>query len=378
MLLQYLVIVGLVCFLFNLVLNLRSLRVPRPDGPVPYPAPMVSVLVPARNEERNIRGCLESLLSQDYPSYEVLVLDDESTDGTSSVALQAAAGDPRLRVLNGSPLPEGWLGKNWACHQLAQQASGDWLVFTDADVQWEPEALTAMLALMQRSGADMLTVWPTQRTKTWAERLVVPLVMLVVIGYLPEIAVRFLPWSAFAAANGQCIVFRRSAYEAIGGHQAVAARVVEDVALARLAKKQGQRLVMALGHRLIATRMYTSWQQVRDGFAKNILAGHGGWLMLVLSTVFHWLVFLAPWFWLALGSLFDLGPGWPWFPISLISLGLGVRALSAAICRQRLLDTLLMPVSVVLMTLIAARALTWHFSDGPQWKGRRLTSLMHG
>ncbi|MCX8126884.1 MAG: glycosyltransferase family 2 protein, partial [Dehalococcoidia bacterium] len=135
MLLQLLVVVGLVCFLVNLVLNLKSLRVPKLDAVVQSPVPLVSILVPARNEEINIRACLECLRLQDYPNFEVLVLDDNSTDNTYASAMSIAELDQRFRVIAGLPLPEGWTGKAFACNQLARAASGEWLLFIDADTR---------------------------------------------------------------------------------------------------------------------------------------------------------------------------------------------------------------------------------------------------
>ncbi|NDJ78090.1 MAG: glycosyltransferase [Chloroflexi bacterium] len=351
---------------------LNTLTFPRLRARQPDHTPSVSILIPARDEAAVIGATIQRLLKQRYPDYEILVLDDHSSDGTAQVARDTAGNDPRVRVLAGEPLPVGWAGKNWACHQLAAAAQGEVLVFTDADVRWEPDALPGVVALLEQQRAGMLTVWPTQETRTGAERLVVPLMSMAIIAYLPEIMVRLSPWSAFAAANGQCLVFRREAYLASGTHEAVLSDVVEDVALARRAKRAGQRLVMVDGSGLVGCRMYTGWNQVRDGFAKNILAGHGNSLVfLALSTVFHWSVFIAPWVWLALGGWVTIGPLWPGWALILVSLGIGVRALSAAVTRQRLVDALLIPVSTMLMTIIAARSAWWRLRHGgPQWKGR--------
>ncbi len=346
---------------------LNAVTFPRLRRAQPRHTPRVSLLVPARNEAAVIGTTVWGLLAQLYPDFEVLVLDDQSGDNTAEVARSAAAADERLRVLPGEPLPEGWLGKNWACHQLAAQASGDVLVFTDADVRWQPEALAALMALLERHHSDMLTVWPTQETHSWAERLTVPLMALAVLGYLPEVLVRYAPWAAFAAANGQCLVFRRETYHAIGGHAAVRDRIVEDVALARLTKRHRRRLLMADGNGLIACRMYTGWSAVRDGFAKNIIAGYGGIIPLMLATVFHWLIFLAPWGWLIAQPAL--------WPLTLVMLGVGARLITAGATRQRLGDALLMPLSALLMTVIAAQAVWWRLRyGGPRWKGRTIMS----
>jgi chlorobactene glucosyltransferase len=312
------------------------------------------------------------LLEQTYPNFELLLLDDDSTDGTSDAALAASGCDPRLRVLKGRALPAGWLGKNWACQQLSQAAAGDYLIFTDADVRWSPQALAALAAMQQRTQADLLTVWPTQVTQTWAERLIVPLMALAVLGYLPLPLTHFTRWAAFAAANGQCMAFRRRAYDAVGGHAAVRDRIVEDVALSRRIKAAGLRLRMADGSGLIACRMYQGWPSVRDGFAKNILAGHGDSLIfLTFSTLFHLLAFVLPLLWLFIGTG---TPGWPQWPLTLFVLGIGARALTAAATGQRVTDALLMPLSVLLMTLIAGRSVWWRLRGGPRWKDRTLIS----
>jgi chlorobactene glucosyltransferase len=334
----------------------------------------ISILVPARNEASHIEDTISRLLQQDYPDFEVLLLDDRSSDRTVEIARAAAGGDPRLRIIQGQPLLSGWTGKNWACHQLAIEASGEILLFTDADVRWESQALTAAAALMAQTRAEMFTIWPTQLTQTWSERLVIPLFMFVLLGYLPEILVRHTPWASFAAANGQCLVFDRAAYARIGGHLQVKGAIIEDVALARAAKMTGSRLVMALGDDFIQTRMYSGWQEVREGFGKNILAGHAGQPgLLLISTLVHWTLFLFPWLWLLFGWIFPEIPGWPELPALMAGLGFGARLLTAGVSGLRMRDALLMPVSVLLMTVIAAQALWWHYRDGgPRWKGRTI------
>lgn len=332
-----------------------------PHATMPTDVTFVSVCIPARDEAEGIAETIRLMLAQDHPLFEVVLLDDSSTDGTSEIALHAANGDPRLRVVRGRPLPQGWLGKNWACQQLSNEARGRILVFTDADVRWQPGALRALVAMLIRQNADLLTVWPTQITQTWSERLVVPLIAFVILGYLPIPLVHYTKNPALAAANGQCLAFRRRAYDRIGGHMAARASIVEDITFARAIKAKGYRLRMADGAGLIACRMYTNWRGVRDGFAKNIIAGYGGILPFLLGVAFHWLILLVP-FWLLLRGYAAA--------LALIGAGILIRALTAAVTRQRIIDALFLPISALLMTVISARALWWQLQGGPRWKGR--------
>lgn len=352
---------------------LNLLTFPRLEARAPRRQPFVSVLIPARDEAARIGATLDAHLRSPYASREILVVDDQSADGTAQQVLAAAAQSAGIRLTAGDPLPAGWVGKTWACDQLARQARGEVLIFTDADVEWSPEALPRLLALLDELPADLLTVWPTQRTESWSERLVVPLMMFSICAYLPELAVRRLPFASLAAANGQCMVFRRSAYEQLGGHAAVRAEIIEDVALARRAKRQRLRLGMALGSGQITCRMYRGWREVLQGYAKNILAGHGGrpaWLLL--STAFHLGLFVLPWVWLAWTAA---AGQWTvlWQPALLVGLGLTARALTAAATGEPLRRAAWLPVAVLLMTMIAGQALWWQGRyGGPEWKGRRI------
>lgn len=359
---------ALVFIALTLIINLFLFPRLRAVAPLEN-MPRVSVLIPARDESGVIRDTLLHLEAQDYPDIEIIVLDDNSTDGTAELA--RAVGD-RVQVITGEPLPTGWAGKNWACHQLASRASGELMLFTDADVRWHPGSLNALVAEFQRTGADLLTIWPTQITRSWPERLTVSLISLVVLGYLPIWAVHYIPLRIFGAANGQCMAWRRDAYYRTGGHEGVRGTVLEDVTMARRLKSHSLRLRMADGGGLIACRMYNDWPSVRRGFAKNILAGFGGVIPLLLSTLFHWIVFLFPVALLILSLLPQSGLST--YAVSaffLTALGILIRAVSAAWTRQRPADALLMPLSVLLMTVIAAQALLWHFRfGGPHWKGR--------
>lgn len=359
--LVFLISLALVIFLLTLALNI--LMFPRLKAQESKNQPFVSLLIPARNEAQIIGLTIRNILAQSYPNFELIVLDDNSEDETGSIIESIV--DERLRHIKGSPLPENWMGKPWACWQLAEAAKGEILIFTDADVQWRPDALAALISEMQASGVDMLTVWPSQITESLPERLTVPLIALVILAYLPVVMVHYSPFSIFAAANGQCMAWKREAYFGLGGHEIVAQNVLDDVTMARAAKQAGYGIRMVDGNRLIETRMYQDWPGVRDGFAKNILAGYGSISALLAASVLHWLVFLLPYFLL-------FWPEYRLWALLLIFAGLGIRTISAWFTKQRILDALLMPLSVLLMSAIAAQAIYWRYTGGAKWKGRKL------
>jgi chlorobactene glucosyltransferase len=240
--------------------------------PPPIHAPLISVCVPARNEERNIRACVESMLAQDYPHFEVIVLDDRSTDATPEILLQLAADDQRLHIIQGSDLPEGWAGKPHALFQASAAAHGEWLCFVDADTFLSPSALSACYAKAIETNADMFTILTFQILGSFWERVVMPIVMTALsVGFSPRKVND--PASKDAIANGQFIMIKRSVYDAIGGHESVKDQIVEDKAISEQVKWNGYRLIVANGYSVARTRMYTSLPEMWEGWTKNIYLG---------------------------------------------------------------------------------------------------------
>ncbi|MGA8112456.1 MAG: glycosyltransferase family 2 protein [Actinocatenispora sp.] len=274
----------------GLVTNLVAFPTLRP---APGGCPPTSILVPARDEARRLVDTLPGLLAQ--PADEILVLDDGSHDDTAAVVERAAAADRRVRLLRGTPCPAGWVGKNWACHQLAAAARGELLVFCDADVTLAPGALAAVCAQLRAQRADAFSVFPRQRTGTVGERLLVPLIDEALLAYLPH-GLLELPVPAAATANGQLFAFRRAAYAAVGGHAGVAGELVEDLALARRIRRAGSRLGLALGGDLVSARMYHGYAQAVRGLGKSMRAAHGGRDLLLLGNAgWHLLAYTVPW-----------------------------------------------------------------------------------
>jgi glycosyltransferase involved in cell wall biosynthesis len=255
--------------------------------------PDISLLVPARDEARRLPAALAGLLAQDVT--EIVVLDDQSSDATAAIVRRAAEADPRVRLVRGTPPPPGWTGKNWACHQLARAARGDILLFCDADVLLAPGAAAACLTQMCAQRAEVFSVFPRQRTVTLGERLLVPLIDDVLLAFLPHCLLR-LPVPSAATANGQLLMFRRSAYDVLGGHAAVADNLIEDIALARRARRAGLRLGLAIGGDLVSARMYSGYRDCVRGFGKNLRAAHGGHDgALAVTASWHLLAYTVPW-----------------------------------------------------------------------------------
>jgi chlorobactene glucosyltransferase len=237
-------------------------------------APLVSVIIPARNEAHNIGRCVGSVLSTDYANVEVIVVDDHSTDDTRGVALAAAPDDPRLRVITNPDLPEGWFGKPWACTTGAVAARGDLLCFADADTTHAPDLLPRVVRYQTRTDADMVSVIGHQEFGTFWERVVQPHVFTVLAGrYGGTEKVNRSTRVSSKIANGQFLLMRRDAYDAIGGHGAVRAEIAEDLAIAQRMFASGRKLRLVLGIRQLSTRMYTSLAELVRGWRKNVFAG---------------------------------------------------------------------------------------------------------
>jgi len=383
-----LVIAGVL--LIQFILNVLLLPRLKP-ATSPGPLPVVSVLVPARNEASRIGSCLESLAAQNYPSLEIIVLDDQSSDATAQIVRAlgfSADPDSTRRLVLGASLPPGWTGKSWACHQLAQVARGDYLLFTDADTIYQPEAVSSTVAAAQQLHTDLLTLWPFQITVTLAEKLVVPLLFVVAGSYLPHwllIWAQRAPWLArlvgpnflalCATANGQFLLFRRESYFRLGGHQAVREHLVEDISLARAVAKRipdGWRLASCDGTLLVHCRMYGSVAQMWEGFTKNL------WPVFDGDVIGFWMAIL--WQFLVCVLPFLVLPFCPGLQLQvLVSILLILRAISAFRFKTSWLSVGLHPIGYGFALLIAINSFRRAKGKGITWKDRiypdRLTTV---
>ncbi|NTU53821.1 MAG: glycosyltransferase [Chlorobiaceae bacterium] len=384
MIYQLFILGSLLVFLGIVIKNLADLpELPPAGAEVDACQPTLSILVPARNEELNIPDCVSSLLGQRYPDFEVIVLDDHSTDGTLR-ELRRLASSPlgdRLRIIEGQPLPAGWHGKAWACQQLAESALGELLLFTDADTKHRPDGLYRAVEAMRRSRADMLSLTPAQELVTFWEKLIVPLVYHILFSYLPLAMVWKSRFPAFCYAIGQFILFRREAYLRIGGHQSVCNNLVEDVWLCKEVKRAGGKVVVFDGTDAVSCRMYRGAEEVWKGFSKNLYAGLGNrfpGLMALLTLVV--LLYLAPYgFMVSAIVQNDRSIDLFWLPALQIILALFIRMLIAVKFRQSSGMVLLHSLSQVILLLIAFNSFRLTaFGKGPEWKGRNYSFSRRG
>jgi chlorobactene glucosyltransferase len=348
-------------------------------GTGPAVRPLISVLIPARDEAERIDACLEGLARQSYQNFELVVADDHSTDATAAIVRGYAAWLPSLELLPAAPLPAGWAGKCWACWQAARGARGEWLLFLDADVIPKPDLLAALIARAEGRSLDLLTLMPLQRLGSLAERVVMPAFFALLYSLYPLAQVSD-PRSPIAFANGQCLLIRRQVYAAIGGHQAVRASILEDTELGRCLKAAGYRLEAAAAPDLIEARMYAGWHSLAEGLGKNAVAGYrsGGarsaWVGLRLA-----LVAFLPLYLLLAGALLLVAR--PSAPIGVVLFLHG--ALLAAVglacwgetARQRYRIApwwgALFPLGLAIYFWLAARALLrLRTGRGVTWKGR--------
>ena len=326
--------------------------------------PLVSILIPARNEEDTITGLLNAIDQQSYSNYELFVLDDQSEDNTAGVVEELALENPKITLLRGKPLPEDWLGKNWACFQLAQNARGEMLLFVDADVRLSGNAVEAALYHMEKNNVVMLSCFPTQTIDSFGEWVVVPLMNWLVLSFLPLRTVTRFHHQSLTAANGQFILFEKQPYNDIGGHRAVFDQVVEDMELARRFKKKKYRIMTVLGNDAIYCCMYQGLVESIKGFSKNFYLGFNVSSPIFCAIlVFLMLVFFGPFILITINTNFI-------YCILLILVG---RLLVSLLSKQNpLLNICLHPLQMIAMFLVGVNSLYWTLKGKTVWKGRSI------
>jgi len=330
----------------------------------PADFPKVSVLIPARNEEAVIGKLLRCLQKLDYPDFEVIVCDDHSSDNTEEILNWFSGEDERFHSFLGQKLPDDWFGKNFACHQLAQKASGKYLIFLDADVELSPDALTKSVAFFQQKQLSLLSIFPQQRMETIAELSVVPVMNWILQSLLPMILVQKSRFPSLSAANGQFMMFDGAEYRKQQWHSKVRSQNVEDIRLARLVKSEGLKMAVLLGRGDIFCRMYRFWDEAILGFSRNIHEYFGGSLAVLIGFWFFV-------FW---------GPVIVWTVLGLNFLGLFVilvvlnRLLVALDSRQSVFwSVMLHPAQMIGFSAIVFYHIYRRFKKDTEWKGQSIT-----
>lgn len=346
--------------LISLVNLLSGLHLPD-HQPVNYPK--VSVLIPARNEEVALGILLTGLQQVQYPELEIMVCDDHSSDNTEEILNWFSGEDDRVHWFLGEKLPVDWLGKNFACHQLAQRATGKYLVFLDADVELSPDVLTKAVAYFQQKKLSLLSVFPHQKMETFSEWITVPVMNWILQSLLPMILVSKTSFPSLSAANGQLMMFESESYHTYQWHSKVRNQNVEDIHLARRIKSEGLKMAVLLGNNDIYCRMYRRFDEAVLGFSRNIHEYFGG--NRVVMVAFFLLVFTGPFIvWAVLG--------WTYLCVFL-ALVIANRLFVSLACRQNILYSILLhPFQMISFAGIISYNIFRRIKKDTTWKGRKI------
>lgn len=366
--------VAVVISAITLTMTVRNLARYRPAPTTARRPGSLAVCIPARNERANLRACVEGALAAagEQVAVEVLVYDDESTDGTTEILAELVARDPRVRRVGTRPLPAGWNGKQHACDQIGRAAASEWLLFTDADVRFAPDSLAPAVALAESRGVALLSTFPRQETGTLGERLFVPMIAFILFSYLPMGRMRSTLDPAASAGCGQYLLVRREAWLACGGHEAFRGSMHDGIKLPRLLRRHGHATDLFDGTSLVSCRMYHGLAACWRGFAKNAYEGLGSVGLLVFITLLHLVGHVLPWV-VLLGAV--AVPGWrePWvlgLAAVAVLMHLAQRTLLAARFSQGITPVLIHPGGVLASIAVQWWSLWLHLAGTRSWRGR--------
>lgn len=363
------VILSILLLLFlNLLQNIKRLR-GQEKIKLHTPNPFVSVLIPARNEEKNIKKCVSSLLKSDYPHLEIIVLDDESRDRTYEIMKKLSVKEEKLKIIKGRKLPLGWTGKTWSCHQLAQAAKGEWFLFTDADTTHKPQSVSVALASAQKAQSLFVTCIPGLVAKTWSERLFMPVIHFAFLALIPFKLINYSRDSRLSFGIGPFILIKKIFYFSFGGHEAIKGKIVDDMALAKKVKENKGKISVIDGTKIMNVRFYTSFKEVWKGFSKNCYEAIGGvphYLFVILLACYFLFIYPYLALWEALTSKQKIVL--PLFQVATISF---IRIILSIRFRTSLIYGLLHPLTIIfaLSILINSFRLSF-FKKKLEWKER--------
>ena len=365
---QLILIIAIVVYL---TINTYFLVKVKPEGG-PLPAyPFISVCVPARDEERDIEACLTSLLNQNYPNFEVIVVDDNSTDNTSGIIRALKERYARLVSIQGAELPSDWFGKPFALHQAEKKAQGELLLFTDADPVFQPYALTTAVDLMQKHQLDMVSLLPGAEFGSFWERTIQP-VVFAFIAALTRFKKVNDPESKSAMGVGAFILMRREVYDRVGGYAALKQAILEDIGMARLVKQSGAKMMIADAQKVYSIRMYHSFQEIWNGWRKNVFLAMKKSIFKTFYYILCVLGFVVtPWF--LVGVHLWMGSGLGWLAMVLAGLSL-VLITELTLCHELNLEkryAFLFPLGALVMVAIMINSMIHVLYRGQaEWRGR--------
>jgi len=324
--------------------------------------PKVSILIPARNEEENIEACIKSAAAQSYNNFEIIILDDNSTDKTNEIAKKYIR--ENINLINGEKLHAGWLGKNWACRQLAKNSNGDLLLFIDADVVMHKNTVETVINLFTENKVHMLSVFPKQINNSFGTELIVPLLNWLLLSFLPLRKVLNSSRESFAAAIGQFILIDKQAYEKIGGHDFVKNKVVEDLEIARELKRNNFKIMTVLGSNFIHCKMYEDFKSAVNGFSKNFYLGFNikpltfSFLLTFIITIF-----LLPYFLVFFDERYF---------VNIILLIIGRYFVAELSGQKKIINILLHPFQMFFLFIIGLNSLLLTENNKIEWKKRKI------
>jgi len=374
----HILIAGVLLIIFiNLILNLRYLKTPDINSKIPDNPSMVSILIPARNEEKNIATCIESLCKQDYPNYEILVLDDNSTDSTASVVQQIASRNNRLRLIQGAPLAAGWSGKNYACFQLAREAKGDWLLFVDADTIHAPSMLRGVMALAMEFKTSLLSGFPHQIAETLPLKIFTPTWYFIIMGWFPLWWLQRPGGSRPSIAIGQFLLFSRREYWRIGGHEAVKSKVLEDIWLGIEVNKHGGKHIAVDLSDVDSCRMYNDFSGIWTGLGRSVYAiAEISVAALVMLMALAYLCYILPFYSLP-NALFNIdGNNYltAIIIIQVVTIFLMRWLSDRRFNNNSLISIILHPIGILFLFAVVINAIFKKIAGtGIRWKGRLYT-----
>lgn len=338
-------------------------------------AERISVLIPARNESASIGTAIEAILLNDHPGFDVIVLDDHSEDDTASIVQSIASRDPRVRLVESKTLPDGWNGKQHACWQLANLSQAEWFLFLDADVRLSKDAISRCLAEQNRSGAPLISGFPMQETGTLAEKMLIPLMHYVLLGYLPIDRMRSTLGVGLAAGCGQLFLADRQVYMSVGGHSSIRFSRHDGIQLPRAYRRAGHRTDIFDATDIARCRMYTSAQQVCNGLLKNATEGIANARLIVPFSILLIGGSVLPGVSLAYGLAYGYWVGASWIAMMLLFIAFAIgfipRIVASKRFRQSYVGALLHPIDVLWFVALQWVALfRKQLGLTTQWRGR--------